>query len=279
MPESTRNLVAQLRKMLGDYKTTEEDYYVSDEIAEFDPEHMFSYFRGTLSEKRKSEIQQFSAESKSFLEDLIGVGEIVLAEEQETVASPNTIWTDLRGLSKKTKSNRLSFLKSTNGVRFELSPASMLAADSGGVEIESSLDFEASVSVYEDGGELVIKLSSDDASHHGMLVGLCLSGEKSDRFRALILRKGVLDKVTGLARLNREDLSGNFVLHAVPVNPDSLQESDAEYLAHAIKSDHGDQRSTNQWRQLIDRLHENDAPAELIGQLTAALSGYKEDKD
>ena len=260
MPESTKTLVAELRKMLGDYQTTEEDYYVSDEIADFDPEHMFDYFRGDLADQVHEQIKQYAVESKCFLEDLIGVGELVLAEAKATNKSFSSIWSALRNLAASTVEERSTFLKSNAGIQFDLSSQMMLAADSGGVDIEAELDFDAKVNLYED-GELVIKISSEDPSLHGSLVGYCLSGQEEDQMGVMLLRKGTLGSVSGISRLDRSKLSGSHHGNFEQLTYSDLAISDQQMLQTAIDQDADDARSIEAWKQWIESgLAETDDP-------------------
>ena len=105
----------------------------------------------------------------------------------------------------------------------------MLAADSGGVDVEAVLSFDATANAYED-GELVIKISSVDPPLHCTLVGYCLSDETTDQL-GYVLRKGVLDKVSGVVRIDRSTLSGSCGANFEKVTLSEEQQSELKVTA------------------------------------------------
>ena len=78
MNDSTKQLVADLKKIRGRNELAADDFYESEEVAEFEIEKMFQYFRGELDSPDKETVLRLVNESNLFLDNLIGVGEIVL---------------------------------------------------------------------------------------------------------------------------------------------------------------------------------------------------------
>ena len=66
-----------LKDLRGNRQSTDEDFYCSDEAAEFDIDNMFKFFEGGLTFEQMNQTWRLCRESLAFLDALIGVGEIV----------------------------------------------------------------------------------------------------------------------------------------------------------------------------------------------------------
>ena len=103
-----------------------------------------------------------------------------MAEQGEEPSSSETRWSELCSLPFTDDSQRHVILSTKPALQFELANQTMLAADSGGVDVQTDLPFDARVSVYEDGG-LIVKVTSEDQSLDGQLIGYCLSSESQTK--------------------------------------------------------------------------------------------------
>ena len=66
-----------LKDLKGNRQLTEDDFYCSDEAAEYPIDNMFKFFEGGLTFEQMNEAWRLCRESFAFLDALIGVGEIV----------------------------------------------------------------------------------------------------------------------------------------------------------------------------------------------------------
>ena len=66
-----------LKDLKGDRQITEDDFYCSDEAAEFGIDNMFKFFEGGLTFEEMSQAWRLCQESFAFLDALIDIGEIV----------------------------------------------------------------------------------------------------------------------------------------------------------------------------------------------------------
>ena len=66
-----------LKDLKGNRQLTENDFYCSEEAAEFDIDNMFKFFEGGLTFEQMNEAWRLCRESLAFLDALIGIGEIV----------------------------------------------------------------------------------------------------------------------------------------------------------------------------------------------------------
>ena len=251
MSETLNNQITQLKQLLGKFTAADEDFYESEEVAEYDPDKMFQYFRNELDDAGSQQILRLANESKLFLEDLIGIGEMVLAEKSKAEVARSVAWQDLCSLASLDPSKRQNILAKRTTVQFDIAPVAALAAASGGVDVEATLPFGAKVTAYED-DDLVMKITSDDQALHGQLVGYCLSDETSDQLGYVILRKGILDKVSGIVRIDRSKLSGSYRTSFENVDYSDLSNADFQLLEAAIDQDKEDSRSLAAWENWIE---------------------------
>tara|TARA_B100001939_G_C16686914_1_gene506880 strand:- start:207 stop:587 length:381 start_codon:yes stop_codon:yes gene_type:complete len=82
MAEQIQNIIEKLKHLAGDYVITDDDFYESEEIANFPPRAMFKFFRGELAEDESNRVYELAKESKLFLDDLIGIGEMIIRESK-----------------------------------------------------------------------------------------------------------------------------------------------------------------------------------------------------
>lgn len=263
MTNTIQERLAILKGQFGNYELTDEDYYETDDVASCDTDSMFQYFRNELDESEQSQLLKCAAESKLFLHDLISVGETLLADQHDDApTSYSTSWADFSSLPTTAPSVRNQTLDRSQGLRMNLASTHALAADSGALDITCELPFGAEANVYEDGDQLVIKVSSDDTSRGGQLVGYCLSGKDQDRLGFIMLRAGVLGTVSGIARLDRSPMSGEQILNFETVDASDLGKADFALLEEAVVADLEDERSVEAWRRWIASVSKSeDGPA------------------
>ena len=276
MPKKTQTMLADLKRQLGDYELTDDDFYPSEEVAEVGPDIMFRYFREELDDDELARVVRFASESKLFLSNLIGIGEIALADQLEASepAAPMS-WLDIGSLATSTADARAATLATSNGLRLDLASTQMMAADSGTLDVDTKLPFGATANVYEDGDSLVIKITSEDQSLDGKLVGFCLSDAQEDKLGFVLLRAGLADVVSGKQQLDRSSVSGEYVLNFNLVDSSDLFNADFELLESSLAADLQDKRSVAAWRQWIDQTASSeDGPGltDGLARLTQRLS-------
>jgi len=254
MSNIVEQMIAELKAKFGNYELTDDDFHESEDVAEYDTDAMFRYFRNELEEDRVAKLLQFASESKLFLHDLIAVGEIVQAEEMESRAAVVPMsWMDFGGLATAAPEARKATLARSQGLIMDVASVHMMAA-AGRLEKEYPLPFGAEANVYEDDEQLVIKITSEDTSLDGQLVGFCLSDKDRDRLGFILLRDGLLGAVSGMAQIHRSSISGETILNFNTVDASDLAIADFPLLEAAIESDMDDRRSIDAWRTWIEQV-------------------------
>lgn len=252
MTEGIRERLAALKRQFGNYELTDDDYYESDDVAGIDTDAMFQYFRNELDQAEESRLLEYVKESKLFLHDLIGIGETLLAEVEESPATVPLSWADFSGLQSQDVAARQVTLAHSGGLKLNIAPPQVLAADSGDLDVTCELPFGAEANVFKDGDQLVVKVTSKDPALDGQLVGYCLSGTVLDQLGFILLRSGLLGTVAGMARLDRSACSGKQILNFRIVNASDLCNADLPLLEKAVANDLEDQRSIKAWNRWID---------------------------
>lgn len=247
--------LAELKRQFDDHALTDEDYYESEDIASCDADEMFQYFRDELDESQKSQLLKRAKESKLFLHDLIGVGETLLAVAEEVSATLPLSWADISELPSRESSARQVRLARSEGLKLDVAPMQVLAAESSDLDVTCELRFGATINVYRDNDQLVIKVIGEDSSLDGQLVGYCVSGAKQDLLGFILLRKGVLGTVSGMVRLDRAAISGKQTINFSLVEYSDLCNADFPLLEKTVFNDVEDQRSIEAWRRWINAIN------------------------
>lgn len=253
-------LLEQLRTKLGDYQICDDDFYASDEVAEVESEEMYGYFTGSLSDEGRSRIDGFIEGSRLFLNDMIGIGEIVLARTAE-VQPEITSWHSIRDLHRRPLKPNLRGPAAIqrDGLAFSLSSVHLAAADSSANQSHSqTLPSGVDVEVFEDGNNVVIDLSTRDTTLDGQLFGYSLRGEDQPILGIVMLHKGSSGVVSANAEVERSRLAGQYVLNVLPVGPADLGNEDAEPIVAAIERDFQDGISPQAWKSWYEQLTDSD---------------------
>lgn len=249
-----RELVQKLKQQLGDYEVNEDDFYEPEEIAEAPPSLMFGYFRQELDERDIATVERYAAESKLFLDNLIQIGEIVVAD-QESEVSPSLSWLDLQDLAKDSGGDDASIaLADREAMRLEIPSAHMMAASSSEIELRDSLTIGLDVDVFEEDGKLVIDLTSNDKTLAGELVGFCVRGKQRTKLGVVLLCRGESGVTSGTVELDRSEMAGDYSFNVTVIEPSDLGGEELELVRDAIERDANDSVLAAAWMAWIKRI-------------------------
>ena len=260
-------LLGKLRTRLSGREITDEDYYETEEVAAVGPDEMFDYFAGRLDDEEMARIEKLANESTVFLSDLIGIGEIALADQR---VSESPSWHDVRNLSTEPV-NRLVTTPASlrrGALSFDLSSIHMAAADSSQSKplswiLPSGLDVE----VFEDGDRLVIDMTTRDLSLAGKLFGYTLRDETTNTIGMVLLHLGPSGVVSADIELERSQIAGKCELNVFPVGSEDLSCGDTDFLVRAIRRDRASGVPMDHWRQWRKVVAESDDAKGLAGLL------------
>lgn len=258
MADMLRNRLAELKQQLGNYDPVGDDYDESEDIAELDTEILFQYFRGELDAKTEEQVDVRANKSKLFLYDLIRIGELMATDTAAGHEPTFLSWADLSGLGSLGAESRTVTLESAGGTTLDLGSTHLMAADSGDRETLCEVPKGTKGTVFVDGEELVIKITSEMPEFDGQLMGFCLSSSEEDSLGFVLLRSGVLGNAAGTIRLDRTKFPGEQRLTFCNVDASDLSNADLPQLEEAVARDLDDERSMNAWRRWIDIVAESD---------------------